>query len=70
MSPERSPWEPWSLSRTRPQRSGKGGIPHPPFRAAVQCRLSRARTTFPIRQLNSCSAKIIRRSIMDNLHQF
>lgn len=31
MSPERSPWEPWSLSRTRPQRSGKGGSHIPLF---------------------------------------
>lgn len=58
--------------RTRPQRSGKGWGwgPISPYRAAVQWRLSRARTTFPTRQLNSCVAKVIRRSRMDNLHQF
>lgn len=47
-----------------------GGGPTSSHRAGVQCRLSRARTTFPTRQLKSCAAEVIRRSRMDNLHHF
>lgn len=64
-----SPPHPPQAHRTRPQRSGKR-VPHPPHRAGVKCRLSRARTTFPTRQLKSCAAKVIWRPRMNNLHQF